>query len=74
MRALTRALFFFFIFFAKKTESIMEVLINMTYKQIEASREDRLWLSQIIVPEAREAVVTKAKEVKRSIKTAFAKN
>ena len=55
----------------------------MTYKQIEASREARLWLSQIIIPamcitmmapEAREAVVTKAKEVKRSIKTAFAKN
>lgn len=55
----------------------------MTYKQIEASREARLWLSQIIipamcitmmVPEAREAVVTKAKEVKRSIKTAFTKN
>ena len=61
----------------------MEVIINMTYKQIEASREARLWLSQIIipamcitmmVPEAREAVVTKAKEVKRSIKTAFTKN
>jgi hypothetical protein len=61
----------------------MEVLINMTYKQIEASREARLWLSQIIipamcitmmVPEAREAVVTKVKEVKRSIKTAFTKN
>lgn len=61
----------------------MEVLINMTYKQIEASREARLWLSQIIipamcitmmVPEAREVVVTKAKEVKRSIKTAFTKN
>ena len=61
----------------------MEVLINMTYKQIEASREARLWLSQIIipamcitmmVPEAREAVVTNAKEVKRSIKTAFTKN
>ncbi len=55
----------------------------MTYKQIEASREARLWLSQIIipamcitmmVPEAREAVVTKVKEVKRSIKTAFTKN
>ena len=55
----------------------------MTYKQIEASREARLWLSQIIipamcitmmVPEAREAVVTNAKEVKRSIKTAFTKN
>ena len=55
----------------------------MTYKQIEASREARLWLSQIIipamcitmmVPEAREAVAAKAKEVKKSIKTAFTKN
>ena len=61
----------------------MEVLINMTYKQIEASREARLWLSQIIipamcitmmVPEVREAVAAKAKEVKKSIKTAFTNN
>ena len=53
----------------------------MTYKQIEASREVRLWITQVIVPvlgmttalsatvpEFREAVVTKAKEVKDTIK------
>ena len=45
----------------------------MTYKQIEASREVRLWITQVLIPafgvammipEAREAVVAKAKEVK----------
>ena len=60
----------------------MEGVIDMTWKQIEASREARLWLSQIVlpaigitmmVPEARTAVVEKAKEVKQSIKTAFTK-
>ena len=54
----------------------------MTYKQIEASREARLWLSQIVlpiagvvmmVPEAREAVVAKAKEAKKAIETKFKK-
>ena len=54
----------------------------MTYKQIEASRETRLWLSQIVlpivgvvmmVPEAREAVVAKVKEVKKNIETTFKK-
>lgn len=54
----------------------------MTYKQIEASREARLWLGQIVlpiigvvmmVPEAREAVVTKIKNVKRNIETTFKK-
>ena len=54
----------------------------MTYKQIEASRETRLWLSQIVlpivgvvmmVPETREAVVTKVKEAKKNIETAFKK-
>ena len=48
----------------------------MTYKQIEASREARLWITQVIIPaigvamlipEAREAVVAKAKEVKDKI-------
>lgn len=48
----------------------------MTYKQIEASREVRLWITQVVVPmfgvammipEAREAVVAKAKEVKNKI-------
>ena len=47
----------------------MEVLINMTYKQIIPAM-----CITMMVPEAREAVVTKAKEVKRSIKTAFTKN
>lgn len=49
----------------------------MTYKQIEASREIRLWITQIVVPaaaiammipECREAIVAKAKEVKDKIK------
>lgn len=52
----------------------------MSYKQIEASREARLWLGQIIVPamglaatvlaipEVRQAVAAKANEIKRSIK------
>ncbi len=52
----------------------------MTYKQIEASREARLWLGQIIVPamtlavstlaipEVRQAVAAKAENVKSSIK------
>ena len=51
----------------------------MTYKQIEASREIRLWITQIIVPvctvavtamtipEVRETVATKAKSIKKSI-------
>ena len=54
----------------------------MTWKQIEASREARLWLGQIVlpaigialmVPEVRTAVTTKAKEVKKSIKNTFTK-
>lgn len=55
----------------------------MTWKQIEASREARLWLTQIVlpvatvvmlVPEARNAVVKKAKEAKTFVKGKFAKN
>ena len=57
----------------------------MTYKQIEASREARLWISQVIVPvvstavmimtipEARTAVVKKTTDVKDSIKRKFKK-
>lgn len=57
----------------------------MTYKQIETSREIRLWIGQIIVPavtlaatamavpEVRQAVATKAKSVKRSIENKFKK-
>ena len=32
--------------------SVMKGVINMTYKQIEASRELRLWIGQVIVPAA----------------------
>lgn len=51
----------------------------MTYKQIEASREVRLWIGQIIVPaasvavamlsipEVRRMIATKAASVKESI-------
>lgn len=48
----------------------------MTYKQIETSREVRLWITQVVIPavgvammipEARAAVVTKAKELKDRI-------
>ena len=54
----------------------------MTYKQIEASREARLWLVQIVlpvvtvimmVPEAREAVVGKVKSAKKNIENKFIK-
>lgn len=57
----------------------------MTYKQIEASREVRLWIGQVIVPVAtgvaiamtnpdvRKAVVTKFNEVKKSVKQKFKK-
>lgn len=58
----------------------------MTYKQIEASREVRLWIGQIIVPtitlvgtamaipEVRQAVAAKAKEVKYNIERKFKKD
>lgn len=54
----------------------------MTYKHIEASREARLWLTQIVlpiatvvalVPEARNVVVTTVKKAKNNIKTKFSK-
>lgn len=54
----------------------------MTNRQIEASREIRLWITQVIIPvfgiamiipECREAVVTKAKEVGAKIKTTLQK-
>ena len=52
----------------------------MTYKQIEASREARLWLGQIIIPaasvaiailsipEVREAIGTKVKSIQNKIR------
>lgn len=66
--------------FATLTAPIMEGGIEMTYKQIEASREARLWLTQIVlpitavimmVPETRGAVMTKTKEMKKAIETKF---
>lgn len=54
----------------------------MTYKQIETSREIRLWIGQIIVPaamvvmavpEVREAAVAKVKDGYRSVKNKFKK-
>lgn len=54
----------------------------MTYKQIESSREARLWVTQValpiigivaMVPEARKAVVAKVKKMKQNIENAFKK-
>ena len=49
----------------------------MNYRQVETSREIRLWITQVIIPmfgiammipEAREAIVSKAKELKYKAK------
>lgn len=57
----------------------------MTYKQIEASREVRLWIGQIIIPAAtafgivmanptvRQSIKKKAIDVKRKIQNKFSK-
>ena len=57
----------------------------MTYKQIEAAREARLWISQIVVPataavitvltipEVRQAVAAKATSIKQSIENKIKK-
>ena len=57
----------------------------MSYKQIEASREARLWIGQVVVPivtvigaamavpEVRQAVAEKANNVKTAIKKKFKK-
>ena len=57
----------------------------MTYKQIEASREARLWIGQVIVPafmfgaslmaipEVRDAVAVKASQIKAGVKKKFKK-
>ena len=58
----------------------------MTYKQIEASREARLWISQIVVPaitlagstllipEVRGAVAAQANSIKHSIEREIKRN
>ena len=57
----------------------------MTYKQIEASREARLWISQVIIPavvtgglilsnsEVRRTIKQKKDSIKESIKSKFSK-
>lgn len=54
----------------------------MTNRQIDASRETRLWLTQVVipivgvvmmVPEAREAVVVRVKQAKKNIEDKFKK-
>ena len=54
----------------------------MTNRQIDASRESRLWLTQVVlpiagvvmmVPEAREAVVARVKQAKKNIEDKFKK-
>lgn len=54
----------------------------MTNRQIDASREARLWLTQVVlpiagvvmmVPEAREAVVARVKQAKKNIEDKFKK-
>ena len=54
----------------------------MTYRQTETSREIRLWVTQVIIPivsiavmipESREAIVNKARDVKDKIKNKFHK-
>ena len=80
-------IFFYFKYlnyiFAKLTAPLMKGGIDVTYKQVEASREVRLWLTQIVlpivgvimlVPDARQAVVAKVKQAKKNIETAFKKN
>ncbi len=57
----------------------------MTYKQIEAARETRLWIGQIVIPaitvgvtamsipEVRDAIAAKANEIKYNIETKLKK-
>ena len=73
----TRPRFLFFSF-AKITSCIMKEGYIMTWKQIEASREARLWIGQVIVPtvvgimavspEARQTVKAKYVQVKNTIR------
>ena len=63
-----------------------EDFIMATWKQIETSREIRLWISQIVmpaatfaaaamaIPEVRHAVTEKAKSIKASVDKKFKKN
>ena len=64
----------------------MKGVTFMTWRQIESRRETRLWISQIImpaiiaagtilaIPESRNAIILKAKDIKQSIKNKFKKD
>ena len=64
----------------------MKGVTFMTWKQIESRRETRLWISQIImpaiiavgtiltIPESRNAIISKAKDIKQSINNKFKKD
>ena len=72
-------------FFADKTSSFMKGGRIMTYKQIEASREVRLWIGQVIIPaigvvavlmsnpQTKFMIINKTNKIKRSIKNKFTK-
>lgn len=50
----------------------MEVMVDMTARQLEASREARLWIRQVIIPAAICGVVIMSKpELRSKIKTKF---
>ena len=60
----------------------MEVELKMTYKQIETSREIRLWITRVLLPafgialmfpEYRESVVTNVKKIKNKFKSKLQK-
>ena len=69
------------VIFSENYIVVYEEVIFMTYKQIEAAREVRLWIGQIIVPaatvavtamtipEVRQAIATKANSIKRNIES-----
>ena len=73
-------------FFHVKNGLFYEEVIFMTYRQIEASREARLWIAQVIIPvvtaagvamsipEVRQKVAEKANNIKTSIKNKFKKD
>ena len=69
------------VIFSENYIVVYEEVIFMTYKQIEAAREVRLWIGQIIVPaatvavtamtipEVRQAIAAKANSIKRNIES-----
>ena len=69
------------VIFSENYIVVYEEVIFMTYKQVEAAREVRLWIGQIIVPaatvavtamiipEVRQAIAAKAQSVKQNIES-----